>query len=107
MDMGPYTAEVRLCDDNGMVSDERVRGGSPGTTLDPKLTYRQLLNNLRGHTGLAPYTGDPFTCTGSAHLAREHFRCTNPRHMRSTVKLPDWDGEGMSITPDLPGSMEA
>ena len=76
----PYTAEVRLCDDAGMVSDERVTPGAPGTILDPELTYRKLLNNLRGHTGLTPYTGEPFACTGSAHLAREHFRCTNPIH---------------------------
>lgn len=76
----PYTAEVRLCDETGMVSDERVTPGAPGTILDPELTYRRLLNNLRGHTDLSPYTGPPFACTGSAHLAREHFRCTNPIH---------------------------
>lgn len=75
-----YTAEARLCDDAGLVSDQRVTPGSPGTLLDPDLTYRQLLNNLRGHTGLPPYEGQPFRCTGSAHLAGEHFRCTNPRH---------------------------
>lgn len=75
-----YTAEARLCDDVGMVSDERVASGSPGTTFEPELTYGQLLNNLRKHTGLPPYVGEPFRCTGSAHLAREHFRCTNPIH---------------------------
>lgn len=75
-----FTAEVRLCDDAGMVSDAPVKAGSPGTILDPELTYRKLLNNLRGHTGLPAYTGEPFPCTGTGHLAGEHFRCTNPIH---------------------------
>lgn len=75
-----FTAEVRLCDDDGMVSDAPVMAASPGTILDPELTYRKLLNNLRGHTGLPAYTGPPFTCTGDAHLAGEHFRCTSPIH---------------------------
>ena len=75
-----YTAQARLCDDAGMVSDERVAPGEPGTAFDPELSYRQLLNNLRRHTGLPPYDGPAFRCTGSAHLARERFRCTNPLH---------------------------
>jgi hypothetical protein len=33
----PYTAEVRLCDDAGMVSDERVAPGAPGTILEEAL----------------------------------------------------------------------
>lgn len=78
-----YTADIRLCDDAGMVSDDRVEPGSPGTILDPDLTYRRLVNNLRGHTGLPAYTGPAFHCTGSAHLAREHFRCTNPIHAQT------------------------
>lgn len=80
--------EVRLCDDAGMVSDERVQPGSHGTILDPDLTYRKLINNLRAHTGLPPYVGPPFPCTGSAHLAREVFRCTGPAHQRSTAPIP-------------------
>lgn len=75
-----YTMDARLCDDAGMISDEHVTLGAPGATFDPELTYRRLLNNLRAHTGLAPYTGPPIGCTGSAHLAGEHIRCTNPRH---------------------------
>lgn len=80
----PFTMEVRLCDDNGMVSDERVEPGSPGTVFDPDLTYRKLLNNLRARNGSAdtrkPYEGEPFACTGSAHAAGEHVRCTSPAH---------------------------
>lgn len=78
---GAYTAEARLCDDVGLISDEPVAPGSPGTTFDPELTYRRLLNNLRHYTGLPPYTGPSVPCTGSAHLAGEHFRCTNPIHI--------------------------
>lgn len=84
-----YTMDARLCDDAGMISDEPVTPGAPGTQFDPQLTYRKLLNNLRAHTGLAPYTGAPITCTGSAHLAGEHIRCTNPRHYVTRL-----EGEG-------------
>lgn len=84
----PYTTEARLCDDAGMVSDERVAMGAPGTLLDPDLTYRRQLNNLRAHTDLPPYTGLAFHCTGSAHLAREHIRCTNPGHLQAFNPTP-------------------
>jgi hypothetical protein len=80
IDDDPYTAEACLCDDAGMVSDQRVPPGQPGTATDPDLTYRRLLNNLRAHTGLPRYDGPDFQCPGDAHLAREHFRCTNPCH---------------------------
>lgn len=81
----PYTMDARLCDDAGMVSDERVPRGEPGTALDPELTYRRLLDNLRAVGGLPRYTGPAFQCTGSAHLAGEHFRCTNPIHITVVV----------------------
>jgi len=69
---------VRLCDDDGMVSDQPVdRVPFPG---DEGLTYRGLLNNLRAHTGLPPYEGEPFRCTGSAHLAGMLIWCTSPWH---------------------------
>lgn len=81
-----YTMEARLCDDDGMVSDERVAPGSPGTAFDPDLTYRKLLNNLRARNGnpdaRKPYEGEPFPCTGSAHVAGEHVRCTSSAHTR-------------------------
>ena len=87
----PYTMEVRLCDDQGLVSDERVEPGSPGTSFDPDLTYRKLLNNLRARNtnpdARAPYEGEPFVCTGSAHVAGEHFRCTSPAHVRPEAPL--------------------
>lgn len=82
--MSAFTMELRLCDDRGLVSDKPVEPGSPGTAFDPALTYRKLLNNLRARNGnpdaRGPYEGEPFQCTGSAHLAGEHIRCTSPAH---------------------------
>jgi hypothetical protein len=68
-----------MCDDDGMISDRPVEPGSPGTVLEPGLTYLGLLNNLRGHTGFPPVAA-PLQCTGSAHLAGEEFHCTSPAH---------------------------
>lgn len=76
-----YTMELRLCDDDGIVSHEPV--DEPGGTLDG--SYLERLNRLRNMTlrarGDKPETiTEPFTCTGSAHLAGEHMRCTSPAH---------------------------
>ncbi|MDQ3933409.1 MAG: hypothetical protein M3340_02120 [Actinomycetota bacterium] len=85
----PYTMEVRLCDDAGMVSNERVKPGSPGTAFDPDLTYLRLHNNLAARNTnpdtRKPVT-EPYACTGHAHLAGEHIRCTSPAHAPG---LPD------------------
>lgn len=59
----PYTMELRLCDDYGMVSGK----------------YIDILNNLRALGGHDPYNGKPFACTGDAHLAHNHIKCTSPR----------------------------
>lgn len=72
--------EIRLCDNAGMVSDERVEPGSPGLAFDPDLTYRKLLTNLRAASGLPASDWPEIHCTGSAHLAGEVFRCTSPAH---------------------------
>jgi hypothetical protein len=93
----PYTMEVRLCDDTGLVSNERVEPDSPGTAFDPDLTYLKLLNNLRAHNAnldaRKPYDGEPFVCTGSAHLAGQHIRCTSPAHTR--LRMADALGTGL------------
>jgi hypothetical protein len=69
----PYTLDLRLCDDDGMVSEEAI----PETCLD----YLLQINNLRAHSGFAP-AEEPFVCTGHAHLAGEHIRCTSPAHQK-------------------------
>lgn len=71
----PFTLERQLCDASGMVSHELCEPNA----FAPGLTFLRQLNNLRAHTGLAP-VADPFHCTGSAHLAAEHIRCTSPAH---------------------------
>lgn len=69
---------ARLCDDAGRVSNERV---DPPNLLDAELTYLKQLRNLQSRTPNATrYTGEPFACTGSAHLAGEHIQCTSPAH---------------------------
>lgn len=96
----PFTASARLCDDAGLISDERVPSGSPGTAFDLELTYRRLLNNLRAHAGLPPYEGPALPCTGSAHLAREHFRCTGPAHQPKPW-APTWVYTSPDIAPPV------
>lgn len=84
----PFTMIIRMCDDDGMVFDTTVAPGAPGATLDPGLTYPKMFNNLRRHGGLEPYAGQPLRCTGSAHLASEHIRCTNPIHAQEFSPTP-------------------
>lgn len=90
----PFTLEVQLCDDAGMVSNERV-------------AYLKLLNNLRARNGnpdaRKPYTGEPFVCTGSAHLAGQHIRCTSPAHQR--LRMADALGAG-SVDGSIAGSVD-
>lgn len=69
---------VRLCNDEGMVSDTPVEPGSHGSEFDPELTYLRLANNLRAHTGHPPV--EAFHCTGSMHAAGMLFHCTSPAH---------------------------
>jgi hypothetical protein len=66
--------EVKLCDNEGMVSHEKV---FPKNPFNRELTYMEQFNNLRRLGRHGPYEGDPFACTGSAHLGAEHIRCTN------------------------------
>lgn len=77
----PYTWQTRLCDDDGLVSDEIAHSG-PGLTL----TYLDVHHNLRVQTrpGCDRIT-KPFHCTGSAHLAGMHIRCTSPAHKANRI----------------------
>jgi hypothetical protein len=73
----PYTMEMRLCDDAGMVSHERHPSES---NPEGGATYLEMLNYLKPPD--RQYHGDPFECTGSAHLGGKHIRCTSPAHAR-------------------------
>jgi hypothetical protein len=79
----PYTMDMRLCDDAGMVSNELIDDGKPSCDK----TYLDRLNRLRNislrYRGDEPeFITEPFTCTGDAHLAYEHIRCTSVAHRR-------------------------
>lgn len=71
-----YTMNMRLCDDLGMVSYEPVHDDLPTAHT----SYLDRLNGLRSMSGHSPYEGEPFACTGDAHLAHEHIRCTSSAH---------------------------
>jgi hypothetical protein len=85
----PYTMEMRLCDAYGQVS------AGPITAEDHKPTDRTYLdrhNRLANMTRLLhaddPETvTEPFVCTGHAHLAGEHIRCTSSAHRNPALNF--------------------
>jgi hypothetical protein len=84
IDDDPYTMEMRLCDDEGMVS-EATLVDPPGSPVTVDLTYMGRFKRLRALGG-KPWDGEPFHCTGSAHIIPgEHIRCTSLAHQRSSV----------------------
>lgn len=77
----PYTMELRLCDAGGVVSHEPPMDG-PGQHTS-HVSYLDRLNYLRLLTHYPDSyerETEPFACTGSAHLAGHHIRCTSPAH---------------------------
>jgi hypothetical protein len=73
-----FTAEVRLCDDEGIVSHKPV---DPPNPLQPDLTYLQQHDRLVKQTpNVQARPIGPFGCTGHAHLAGHHIRCTSRAH---------------------------
>lgn len=73
----PYDAEVRLCDDAGMVSDEQVV--QDPMPAEPE-TYLERHNRLSGQA-----VTEPYACTGHAHFRDYgHLRCTSPAHAAPT-----------------------
>lgn len=79
-----FTIELRLCDDDGMVSNAPIEDVGP--TLDKSYLER---HNRLAHLGdwgrgerPRPDVVEPYTCTGSAHLAGEHIRCTSTAHQQ-------------------------
>lgn len=81
--MSEASIPLRLCDDDGMVSDALIPPEE--NTLDT--TWRERLNRLRAESRLRPYEGDPFPCTGSAHLAGFTMLCVTPIHDRDGAAL--------------------
>lgn len=86
-----YTLEMRMCDDEGFVSNKAIEEERE-IPLDPSLTYLDRLNYLRNLTrqarGDKPETLDvSYVCTGHAHLAGEHIRCTSPAHQQARGTL--------------------
>ncbi len=77
---------LRLCNDDGMVSDDKVEPDSPGTTLQPDLTYLKRANILRSWTGRPPV--EAFHCTGWMHAAGGLFICTSSFHKEPPVENP-------------------
>lgn len=87
-----FTTAKRLCDDDSYVSQEPV---DPQPVDGLTLTYLDQHNRFAAWTGHAPVE-EPFSCTGSAHLAGEHIRCTSPAHRRCKHDTP-----GALDTPSL------
>lgn len=80
-DERPYTMQIRMCDDDGMVSDE------PAPPYPLNLTWLQMFNNMRRYLDLrSEEVTEPFHCTGSAHLGGQHILCTSPAHERIAAK---------------------
>lgn len=91
----PYTMEMRLCDDEGMVSDAPIVEDILVATSDR--SYLERLNRLRNMTravrGDKPaFIEKPFRCTGDAHLIAEHIRCTSPAHTTAPVAAAGFFG---------------
>lgn len=78
-----YTMEMRLCDDEGMVSFTT-------SEINSEVSYLGIINGLRSNTkpfGEHKPVTEPFRCTGSAHLMGEHIRCTSPVHHDPTPEI--------------------
>lgn len=94
----PFTTAMRLCDDDGMVSDQPIDAPAEPAwpTGRPDRTYLDRLNRLRNVSRVA--RGDKpeelavaFECTGHAHLAGAHIECTSHAHQQAA------DGQWMTF----------
>jgi hypothetical protein len=85
MTLDPFTMELRLCDDEGIVGSTRIADGSSPSGW----TYLDRHNHLvtRGILGAEAPVKEPFYCTGSAHFACGHVRCTSPAHAAARQRL--------------------
>lgn len=83
----PYTLELRLCDNNGIVSNKLH---DPPSLFNPGLTYLGMMNNLVKYTcaiqdNKYETITEPFTCTGYAHLIGHHIRCISLAHLEIDI----------------------
>lgn len=87
--MSDFTLEMQLCGDDGFVSTEEITGGPPTADKTFLDRHNRLRNMSLAARGDKPQTTtEEFVCTGSAHLAGEHIRCTSPAHVPGAVTPP-------------------
>jgi hypothetical protein len=86
-----FDIDIRLCDDDGRVSDEPIEGEH---TLDESYIARHLRLQRMTERGreflkLHPNVEEGgWGCTGHAHLAGIHILCTSPAHLRTGTAAP-------------------
>lgn len=68
MDTGRET--LKLCDEDGQVTG----------------LYMDVLNRLREVSGLKPYSGEPFACTGSTTVTGQTIWCRSKAHERAALQ---------------------
>jgi hypothetical protein len=82
-----YTMALQLCDESGLVSDEQVdEDGAPfpHSYLQRHVHLQGLTQGGREFLKAHPECGEKsWPCTGHAHLAGQHIRCTSPSHART------------------------
>jgi hypothetical protein len=84
----PYDIDLRMCDDAGLVSSEPVVDGDTldGSYIERFLRLKRMTSVGRENLRLKPEQAEGgWGCTGHAHLAGLHIRCTSPWH-RATVR---------------------
>lgn len=84
----PYDMDLRLCDDEGVVSHEAI--SEERDTLDPSYIERHLRLQRMTDRGREYLKSHPdsvkggWCCTGHAHYAGLHIRCSSPFHLRAS-----------------------
>lgn len=71
------TVELRLCDDDGMVSEEIAPDGAPESYIG---RLNRLKRDFASNWPETRYEGEPFSCSGSQTFPGVIVRCSNPSH---------------------------
>lgn len=85
MKTDPYDMDLRMCDDAGLVSDEPVVDGNTldRTYIERFLRLKRMTPAGRENLRLRPEQAEGgWCCTGHAHLAGLHIRCSSRAHSR-------------------------